>query len=181
MTDHPTAGHDGRTARIRALFLSLWRERRVTLQSPRSPDQCVAALKHDLAGWPFGGTESVRGRVGRKKAVLARRIPYGNSFRDLVTVRISPLAGQGARLDCVTAASPFVRVFMVIWFGFLGLWWVAVLAIAITQLSLTAVFMALFPIPMLAFGVGLTASCRGLSAKDGEVVLAYLRKRLEAS
>lgn len=173
--------HGSRVGRVRTLFLSFWRERRSTLQSPRSQDQCVAALKQDLGGWPFGGTESVRGRVGRNKAVLARRIPYGNSFRDLVTVRISPFGGVETRLDCVTAASPFARIFMAVWFGFLGFWWLAVIAISIAQLSVTAALIALFPVPMLAFGIGLTAWGRRLSEKDEEVVLAYLRERLEAS
>lgn len=175
-----TGAHGDRFARIWTHCLSLWRERRTTLWSPTSPESCVATLKHDLAGWPFGGTGSVRGRVGRQKAVLARRIAYGNSFRDLVTVRISADGAHGARLDCVAAASPFARGFMAIWFGFIGLWWVAVLAISVTQLSLLAAFMALFPIPMLAFGVGLTAFGRRLSANDEDVVLSYLRERLEA-
>ena len=176
-----TRPHGSRIDRIRDLFLSFWRERRTTLRSPRSQQQCVAALKQDLAGWPFGGTDSVRGRVGRNKAVLARRIPYGNSFRDLVTVRISSHGGRETRLDCVTAASPFARIFMAVWFGFLGFWWLAVIAISIAQSSIAAALMALFPVPMLVFGIGLVAFCRHLSENDEDVVLAYLRERLEAS
>lgn len=170
----------GRVRRIWKLFMSFWRERRTTLHSPRSPDQCTAALKQDLAGWPFGGEGSVRGRVARRRAVLARRIPYGNSFRDLVTVHISD-SGSGTRLVCVTAAGPFVRAFMVVWFAFLAFWWLAVIAIAITEVSAMAALMALFPLPMLAFGVGLIVFGRQLSEKDERVVLAYLRERLEAS
>ena len=175
-----TVAHSGGVDRVRTLFLSFWRERRITLRSRLGQDQCVAALKQDMAGWPFGGTDLVRGRVGRNKAVLTRRIAYGNSFRDLVTVHISS-AGVGTRLDCVTAASLLARIFMAVWFGFLGFWWIAVIAISLAQRSSLAALMALFPIPMLAFGVGLTAWGRRLSEKDEAVVLAYLRERLEAS
>ena len=176
-----TRPHGSRIDRIRDLFLSFWRERRTTLRSPRSQEQCVAALKQDLAGWPFGGTESVRGRVGRNKALLARRIPYGNSFRDLVTVRISSHGGRETRLDCVTAASPFARIFMAAWFGFLGFWWVMVVIFAIVQPEPMLAIMLLAPIPMLVFSIGLVAFCRRLSENDEDVVLAYLRERLEAS
>lgn len=175
MTDSST-----RARRVWSLFRSLWGARRTMLRSRLGPEQCVALLKDDLGGWFTGGHAVVSGRVGRAKAVLTRRIVYGNSFRDVFTVRMQA-DGQGSRLDCVAGANLYVRIFMAIWFGFLGVWWLGVIVVAITRPSTIVALMLLAPIPMLAFGVGLVAFGRRLTEKDEAVVIGYLKQRLEAS
>jgi hypothetical protein len=167
--------------RMRQLFRSAFVERHFRLETRLAVQECRGRLREDFPPSLFGGRLGyVSGRVTETKAVFSRRIGYGNSYRTLVTVRLQQ-AKAGTQVLCVSAPSVFVRGFNMVWFGFILFWWVGVVAISIFQPFPEWWIMVLFPIPMLTFGFLLVTAGRWLARNDDDVILAYLRRRLEAS
>ena len=165
----------------KALFLSLWTERRATLRTRLSAGDCVAKLQAELGtGLVMGGSGPVIGRVRSDHATLKRQIFYGNSLATVVRARFVPDSAGGAEIRCLSNGSGFSQGFMGLWFAFILLWWVgAALAVTTNPMPLGWIFI-LSPVPMLFFGVGFVVFCRYLARDDEAVVLAYLRDRLEA-
>lgn len=168
-------------ANMKSLFLSLWTERRVTLRTRLSVSDCIARLKADLGtGLVMGGSGPVVGRVRSDHATLKRQIFYGNSLATVVRARCVPDSAGGVEIRCLSNGSGFSQGFMGLWFVFILLWWVgATLAVTTNPMPMGWLFI-LFPIPMLALGVGFVVFCRYLARDDEAVILRYLRDRLEA-
>lgn len=165
----------------KALFLSLWTERRATLRTRLSVSDCVVRLQGDLGtGLVMGGSGPVIGRVRSDHAVLKRRIFYGNSLATVVHARLAPDRTGGAEIRCLSTGSGFAKVFIGFWFVFILLWWVGgAFAVTVSPMPMGWIFIVA-PIPMLAFGVGFVVFGRYLARNDEGVVLDYLRTRLEA-
>lgn len=165
----------------KTLFLSLWTPSRVTLRTPLSVSECIGRLQAELGtGLFMGGSGPVVGRAREDQATLRRQIFYGNSFATVLNARLVPTGAGGVEIRCLSRGSGYVRGFMSLWLGFIALWWVgATLAVIVNPMPLGFLFV-LFPIPMIAFGVGFVVFCRYLARNDEAVILAWLRDRMEA-
>lgn len=165
----------------KALFLSLWTERLTTLRTGLSVSDCVSRLRAELgAGLVMGGSGAVIGRVGSGQATLKRKIFYGNSLATVVRARLVQNREGGTEIRCLSNGSGYARGFMAMWFTFILLWWVGATITVVFTRDPWGVLFVLFPVPMLAFGVGFVVFCRYLARNDEAVVLDYLRNRLEA-
>jgi hypothetical protein len=94
------------------------------LFSPFSPVECVSRLEAVIdtersALFSLGGlfgSRPVVGRVNGSSLRLHKRIGYRNSFQIFLTATMQAEAG-GTLISGGFAMHPFVRVFMLIWFG----------------------------------------------------------------
>lgn len=168
-------------AAIWRLFGSLWADRRLTLHSSLSADECLERLKAELGStFVMGGTGPVIGRVSANQVTLRRDIFYGNSFATIVFAAVNEMSNEGSEVRCLIAARDGVRAMTAVWFGGLILFLFLAVAMSVAQPSPEMWIFIAAPIPMLIFGVLLVAFCRYLARDDEGIILGYLRKRLEA-
>lgn len=84
----------------------------------------------------------------------------------------------GGTLVAVTLSSArSVRLFFIVWFGFLGLW-SSLTASAVVQRGSAAVLFPLFGVGMATFGYLLCVVGRAIADDDAEFLMAFLRDEL---
>ena len=166
---------------------------RIQLFSPLPPAECASRLKvamdterlahFSLAG--FFGSRPVVGQVTESSLRLRKRIGYRNTFQTFLTATMRPEAG-GTVISGEFAMHPFVRVFMLIWFG-------GIIIIGGTMFVATASSMlsgsgqgqntwmgVVIPTAMLAFGFGLVRLGRFLARTESRFLTDFLVQTLNA-
>lgn len=156
-------------------------------------DRCLLAVKERLAS-PFNpfSSRSVAGFIRGTELVAWQRTGYRNSFRPLMKAKFlhSP---EGTRVKCRFRMAIAVRIFMTIWFGFVGL---LAGASALDALLPDAVGRAesfdspkdgaaapsalIFTMLMLAFGVVLVRGGRWLARDEPDFLVLFLLQTLDA-
>jgi len=132
------------------------------------------------------GSKPVVGRVTETSLRLRKRIGYRNSFQSFLAATLRPEAG-GTVISGEVAMHPFVRVFMLIWFG-------GVILIGGTMFVATVGTMlfgsgsqyqnawmgAVIPPILLAFGFGLVRFGRYLARDETRFLTGFLIQTLNA-
>lgn len=134
-----------------------------TLRSPLPPTQVLNRLRsRSNTGWWM--ESSWRGRVFRDGFELRRVIPFvRNSFAPTAFGKVHA-DGSGSLIDVQLRFSWFVQLFAVVWFGFMSLWSVAILSLALTTDSVPpamvamAVFLPMFGLALMYGGFWVGAS-----------------------
>jgi len=158
--------------------LALLARRQDVLVTLRSPQDCADRLRQTIDGnFAILGSRPVIGSVHGTTATLRKRIGYRNSFQ--TAVRLSLEAGpRGTEITCRSGMSLFTTVFMLFWFGFLGVF----LGIGTTLAEpTTKILFGLAPIGMAAFGVALVLFGRYLARDEHDAVVAFVSQTLEAA
>ncbi|WP_156459614.1 hypothetical protein [Brevundimonas sp. Root1279] len=142
----------------------------------------MVRLQEDFSGLFGGEVGAVRGRMLGREARVVRRIFYQNSFRTVVSVSVADNRGN-AIVQTVAGVSMPVRILMLAWFGFLLLFCsLALQGVAGgSPVEGDWIYFVLVPGGMFLFGFALVTGCRYLARDDEAVILAYLRRRLEAA
>jgi hypothetical protein len=112
------------------------------------------------------------------------RIRYGNSFRTFVFVRFYP-SGTGSRVHVRYGISPFVTIFMVVWFGLLaliggGMFVYAFGAYLHGNAPRETWVLLGSPAAMVAAGAGLVRFGRWLARNEKGLLTQFLREELSA-
>lgn len=158
-------------------------EQRV-LRSGLSPEACVERLRAETGSlWnPFSAwTHPVRGSVTERGFRIVRSKRYRNSFE--VEARGHWNAeGNGTRIDLTLGVSQWVRWIMMSWLGFIALFCVGWLAIpGPSSGDMPRLLERVFPLLLLAFGLGLVYFGRWLARDEPRLLLEFLRGTLECA
>jgi hypothetical protein len=166
---------------------------KMRLFSPLSPAECAARLTEvidfersahfSLAG--LFGSRPVVGHVTGSSLRLRKRIGYRNPFQIFLTATMRPETG-GTLISGGFAMHPFIRVFLLIWFG-----GVILIGGSIFVATVRGIFSGtsdrqgmwvglLAPPIMLAFGVGLLRLGRFLGRKEARFLTDFLIEKLNA-
>jgi hypothetical protein len=166
----------------------------IRLFSPLSPAECASRLEavidsersalFSVAG--LFGSRPVVGRVTGSSLRLRKRIGYRNSFQIFLTATMQPEAG-GTLISGGFAMHPFVRVFMLIWFGGVILMGGSIFVATVRgTFSVTGghrqnIWLGLvLPPAMLAFGAGLLRVGRFLDRDEARFLTDFLVETLNA-
>lgn len=144
------------------------------VQSPLRPGECAERLRAGIDGdfMLFGG-KPVIGSVGESSARLRKRIWYRNSFQSVMRVTFVD-RGTGTEITCRSGMSIFTTVFMVVWFGAVGLFGLAFLGSIFDHAGGGGAPAALFPLGMIAFGVALVLIGRFIARNEHADLLAFV-------
>jgi hypothetical protein len=140
--------------------------------SSLSPDECRKALETQTA--TLWGAPVLRGLIPRGDGLIlrARHTFLNNSFQTLADVKLRP-GGHGTLVEVTLRSSYFVSAFMTLWLGFVIVFSLVVVAGAVShpqELGFVGVTLA-----FLAFGFGILALGRLLSAGDRNSLLEFVR------
>ena len=155
----------------------------VDLISPLSVEECVQRLRFKTAeGW----SGSVVGSVGETSFRLRKRIGYRNSFQISLYGKIIAENGE-TRLHCRAGLHPFVRAFLLFWFGGVSIGCGAMVIRTIDLLrhaqgALPANGWQALAVPfgMLGFGVVLVGSGKYLARDERDFLIDYVRRAVDA-
>jgi hypothetical protein len=151
------------------------------LISPLSREECVRRLRSKIdPAW--GGT--VVGSVSETSFRLRKRIYYRNSFQYSLSGKLIDDNGQ-TRLHCRIGLHPFVRAFLVVWFGGVLIGCVAVtiqMANGLMHGSLPTNGWpgAAIPFLMLAGGFALVTAGKYFARDESAFLLDFLHRSLDA-
>lgn len=166
---------------------------RIQLLAPLTPAECASRLSvaidaerltmFSVAGW--SGSRPVVGRVTNSSLRLRKRLKYRNSFQSFLTATMRPEAG-GTLISGEVAMHPFIRVFMVVWLGNVGLIGVLMLLVTISSMMMgsdhadqDAWMGVVIPAVMFAFGFGLVGFGRYLARDEGRFLTNFLMQTLD--
>lgn len=141
------------------------------LISPLSAESCVERLRAAIdSDFTLFGSKPFVGSVGGTSGRLRKRIGYRNSFQTVtrLTFKSQP---RGTAITCRSGMSVFVYVFMTFWFGFLGL-------VGLATGGDNPGFVV-FPLGMMAFGVGLILFGRFLARNEHGDIVAFVARITE--
>jgi hypothetical protein len=155
----------------------------VDLISPLPAEECVQRLRFKTAeGW----SGSVIGSIGETSFRLRKRIGYRNSFQTSLYGKIIAENGQ-TRLHCKIGLHPFVRVFLMIWFGGVSIGCAAMVIRAFDLLrsghgSFPMNGWQAFAVPflMLGFGAVLVGGGKHLARDEQDFLIDYVRRAVDA-
>jgi hypothetical protein len=114
---------------------------------------------------------------------LQKRRYYRNSFAPFFFGRLVASDG-GTLIEGEFRMHPFVRVFMTVWFSFLGLFSLTMLITVIAgraEAQRTAALGLVIPAGMAAFGVALIKFGRWLGRNEETAIIAFLKSTLETN
>jgi hypothetical protein len=146
-----------------------------------SPEEIVSVVNSNIvprlsfhlssADAPFQGT------ISRDGFKMSRTIYYRNCFRPLVSGAFLP-CDSGIKVAVRMNLDPFVTVFMCIWFGGVGLFWLIMFASVVS--GNTPVSSDFFvPFGMLVFGWAVASCGFWIEAKKQKQMLIQMFKGLE--
>ena len=156
------------------------------LLSPLTPSECLGRLRAVVdPQWKLFGSKPVLGSVTASRFWGCRRIYYGNSYRTFIFARFLT-EPSGSKINIRFGISPFVFLFMCVWFGLGFLVGLGMLYSAISSYShgnappYTWVFLV-FPWAILGAGYGMLRFGRWLARNEKAFLLDFLRKELSAT
>ena len=162
---------------------------KIEVFSPYSPDECAsrvtAAIDDETLFWLRGwfGSKPVIGRVSGLTLKLHKRIRYRNSFQRFFTATMRPHDG-GTIISGTFGMHPFVRIFMLIWFGGLITVGTGLVASVIngsfrSSSGPNGNFLgAAIPLGMLIFGIGLVRFGLFLARNEARFITDFLIQTL---
>jgi hypothetical protein len=157
------------------------------LFSPFTPVDCAKRLREAvdegaMVSFFRAGSKPVIGKVSEFSLTLNKRINYRNSYQPYLTATMRPELG-GTAISGVLAMHPFVRIFNVVWFGFvtiifLGMGWASLSGKRGDSRETS--LMLIVPLGMLCFGIGLIWFGRFLARNEPKFLEDFLIQTLDA-
>jgi hypothetical protein len=153
------------------------------LVSPLSIVECTDRLRSATQSeWTMFGASPVVGKVGEKSFRLRKRLEGShNSFQTYLFARLNS-EGASTRLTCRFGVHPFVAVFMMVWFGGVTAAAIGGLLVGLRQYSSGTMTSAawLGPWAMVLFGIVLNRVGRRMARGEGEFLMDFLRRTVDA-
>jgi hypothetical protein len=178
-------------------WFRLWRDSRIEMSSPLPVQDAELRLAKGLTrwrglfgmgSWPEGsGSRVVVGSVSHGRVRLtAMRPGVRNSWRPVLRGELTA-APDGCRLVARLGWHPAVRVFGIVWLGFVAFLLVIGAGNAVTagasghgtQAARDLTFVAI-AVGFVAFDVGLSTIASRWARKDGEFLLSWLNQTLQS-
>lgn len=128
----------------------------IIIDTPLTKEETISNLRSNIERektfclWNKSDTKAFEGQLTTNEFEIKRIISYRNSFLPIIKGRIETF-GTGTRLTVNMRLHVAVMTFMAVWFGFVGLFFIASLS-SLEDRSDTS----LFPLGMLLFGYPLT-------------------------
>lgn len=155
----------------------------IVLYAPHDPIAVANKLKAAVGDVLEADTpKRVTGNGTEEKMTLwVHRPRVRNDFKARLIAEMTP-DGGGTRIEGSLGTPGGVRVFMMLWLGFVGCFLIGALAIAIFARPPLEFILPFAGIPalMLLFGTGLFTLARRNVAADNEAILAFLAETIDA-
>jgi hypothetical protein len=148
----------------------------IIIETPLTKEQTIANLTSNIERektfrlWNKSNSKAFEGQLTGNGFEIKRIIGYGNSFLPIVKGRIETI-GTGTRLTVNLRLHIAVMIFMTVWFGLVGLSFIASLSS-----SKDSGDTFLFPLGMLIFGYALTMGGYLFEAKRTKEILTDITK-----
>ena len=163
----------------------------MTLRTRIPIEECKARLASSVDAerlgfsWSgYAGSRPILGRLRDTSFRLQKRRYYRNSFAPFFFGRFVASDG-GTLIEGEFRMHPFVKVFMIVWFSFLGVFSVTiVLTVAFAKpadVQGSSVLGLMIPAGMAAFGVALVKFGRWLGRSEETAIVAFLTSTLETN
>ena len=151
-------------------------------------DECKARLASSIDAerlgfsWSgYAGSKPILGQLHDSNFRLQKRRYYRNSFAPFFFGRFVTVEG-GTRIEGEFRMHPLVKVFMSVWYGFLGLMFVVMLITVIAgraDVQRGALAGLVIPLGMAAFGFALIKFSRWLGRNEETAIIAFLKSTFE--
>jgi hypothetical protein len=160
----------------------------MTLHTRFSITECKSRLETavdaEKLGFSLSGYAGSREIIGKIKATsfrLQKRRYYRNSFAPFFYGKFTP-SDNGTMIEGDFRMHPFVKIFMISWFCFLGIFSVAAFMLPSRgqpEAAGNRILMLLVAVGMASFGFGLVKFGRWLGVSEEQVMTAFLKKTFE--
>jgi len=162
----------------------------MTLRTRIPIEECKARLASNVdaerlgLSWSgYSGSRPILGKLRDNSFRLQKRRYYRNSFAPFFFGRFVASDG-GTLIEGEFRMHPFVKVFMIVWFSFLGVFALIMLISAFARradVQGSAVLGLMMPAGMAAFGVALVKFGKWLGRNEETAIIAFLKSTLETN
>jgi hypothetical protein len=162
----------------------------MTLHTRIPIEECKARLASSVDAerlafsWSgYAGSRPILGKLRDSSFRLQKRRYYHNSFAPFFFGRFV-VSDDGTLIEGKFTMHPFVRVFMIVWFSFLGVPSVIMLISVFAgqaDVQGSPILGLVIPAGMAAFGVALVKFGRWLGRSEETAIVAFLKSTLETT